>query len=57
MVDCDDQSQVVAGMNYKFDLTCKPVAGKREVCGVVVFSVSWAKIRTVQWDQTSCKLQ
>ena len=44
-------------MNYKFDLTCKPVAGKREVCGVVVFSVSWAKIRTVQWDQTSCKLQ
>ena len=41
-------------MNYKFDLTCQPAEGKMEICQVVVFDVSWANIRTVQWDKTSC---
>ena len=49
--------KVVAGMNYKFQLTCRPVEGRSEVCEVVVFSVSWANIRTVQWDNTSCSVQ
>ena len=43
-------------MNYKFDLTCKPVGGRLEVCQMVVFSVSWANIHTVQWDKTNCSV-
>ena len=53
----DMNCEVVAGINYKFRLTCRPVEGRSEVCEVVVFSVSWAKTRTVQWDNTSCSVQ
>jgi len=48
-------SQVVAGVNYKFDLILsEQCTGTAKKCSMVVFDQSWTQTREVNWDQVTC---
>merc|ERR1712038_1834008 len=52
------QSQVVAGLRYKFDLEAAASAqcgnGAAESCHVEVYSVPWRGTKEIIWDATTC---
>merc|ERR1712061_585553 len=52
------QSQVVAGLRYKFDLEAAASTqcgdGAAESCHVEVYSVPWRGTKEIIWDATTC---
>jgi len=56
------QSQVVAGIRYKFDLVAAPGSASDGECGVEschveVYNVPWMDTTEILWDATSCERQ